>query len=212
MADTTAYKYELSAHQTLYIGGQGLMTVVTLQSGSPGQQQQSSNQFSTGKWTAVPLLYRLGQGVVVIISTLAETYYLQVQGSQMQMNAGAVSAKLEAQMSQSQTLPLQPADAMPAGMPAMNMSGEMQPMPQMQPMKPMSLKMGDMEMNMGEMKMEEMSMGKMNTPQSKQESKTQESRIQESGAQQQTKRFCTQCGSPAESDDKFCGYCGNQLA
>ena len=233
MADTTAYKYELSAHQTLYIGGQGLMTVVTLQSGSPRQQQQSSNQFSTGKWTAVPLLYRVGQGIVVVISTLAETYYLQVQGNQMQMSAGAVSAELEAQMSQSQTLPLQPADAMPAGMPAMNMpsmgmpsmgmpvmnasSTDMPPMPQMQPMQPMSLKMGDMEMNMGEMTMGGMTMGKMNTLQDEQEgkvqkSRTQESRTQESGAQQKTKRFCTQCGSPAELGDKFCGHCGNQLA
>ncbi len=216
MADPTAYKYELSAHQTLYIGGQGLMTVVTLQSGGPAQQQQSSNQFSTGKWTAIPLLYRIGQGVVVVISTIAETYYLQVQGSQMQMSAGAVSAELEAQMSQSQTLPLQSADAMPAGMPAMGMpsmnassnasSMDMPPMPQMQPMKPMSLKMGNMEMSMGEMTMGEMSMGKMNTLQDKQEGRTQ------NGAQQKIKRFCTQCGSPAEAGDKFCGHCGNRLA
>ncbi|MGB3297668.1 MAG: zinc ribbon domain-containing protein [Phormidesmis sp.] len=197
MADHTAYQYSLSASQTLYIGGQGLMTVVTLQSGSAGQQQQSSHQFSTGKWTAIPLLYRLGQGVVVVISTISETYYLQVQGNQMQMSTGAVSDDLASQMSQSQTLPLQPAAAMPASMPAM----DMQPMPQMQPMKPMHLKMGDMEMSMGEMSMGEMKMGKMDMPQSD----------QESSSQPKAKRFCTQCGSSAEASDKFCGRCGNRL-
>lgn len=197
MADTTAYQYPLSAHQTLYIGGQGLMTVVTLQSGSPGQQQQSSHQFSTGKWTAIPLLYRLSQGAVVVISTISETYYLQVQGNQMQMTTGAVSADLASQMSQSQTLPLQPADAMPASMPAV----DMQPLPQMQPMKPMHLKMGDMEMSMGEMSPGEMNIGKMNMPQ----------RNQQSSSQPKAARFCTQCGSPAKSGDKFCGHCSNRL-
>ena len=114
MLNATAYKYDLNANRTLYVGSHGTTTTITLQSGHVGQQQQSSNQFSTGQWTAMPRLYSLGEGVVVVITTLTETYYLQVQGTQMQMGSGPISAELAAHIDQSPPLPLQTVESMPA--------------------------------------------------------------------------------------------------
>jgi hypothetical protein len=65
----------------------------------------------------------------------------------------------------------------------------MKPMRPMEPMKPMG-SMRPMEMRMGDMNM---SMG---------------------AVEKQTpaaKRFCTQCGSPAGKDDRFCANCGHAL-
>lgn len=59
----------------------------------------------------------------------------------------------------------------------------MAPMPPMKPMAPMEMKMGNMEMKMGA--------------------------AQENSDSQ--KRFCTQCGRQAQTDDKFCARCGQKL-
>jgi hypothetical protein len=71
----------------------------------------------------------------------------------------------------------------------------MKPMKSIEPMKPMEgmkamRSMRPMEMRMGSM---HMSMGER-----------EEERKSE-------KRFCTQCGKPAQKTDRFCGHCGNKL-
>jgi hypothetical protein len=60
----------------------------------------------------------------------------------------------------------------------------MEPMKPMRSMRPMEMRMGNMQMSMG-------------------------------GAEEETKpekRFCTQCGKPAQKTDRFCGSCGNKLS
>ncbi len=60
----------------------------------------------------------------------------------------------------------------------------MEPMKPMRSMRPMEMRMGNMQMSMG---------GTEEEPKSE-------------------KRFCTQCGKPAQKTDRFCGSCGNKLA
>lgn len=226
MANATAYKYDISSHQALYIGGgQGPMTIVTLQGSGPGQQQQSSQQFSTGKWAAVPLLYALGDRIIVVISTLSETYTLQIQGSQTQMSTGAPSGALEALISQTHPAPLQPIDSMPAAaMPAMR------PMERMQPMSPMNMTMNPMSMNMGNMSMT-MDSAAVSTSAAQSSVSRHATNPETASSQpphedtagnstphpettepeQKVKRFCSQCGEGVQPSDRFCAYCGNAL-
>lgn len=261
MADeiSTAYRYAFGPHQTLYIGGKGLTTLVSFFSGGPGQQQQSSGQFSTGKWTAVPLLYRLSDTlVVIVIATLSQTYYVQVRSSathlgatgaaqsqmqaQIELYTGGIPPEIEVQIAQSRPIPLEPVEAMPeADMRPLEMSA------------PMTMKMGDMEMRMGdmEMRMGDISSASTSTASTRSVSSTsghthsprawgqatgsQSQQSSQVSASSQTagdtthsrntvrtssgsedsprlKRFCTQCGGAIEPGDRFCGYCGAQLA
>jgi hypothetical protein len=73
---------------------------------------------------------------------------------------------------------------------AMKPMEPMKPMKPMEPMKPMG-SMRPMEMRMGDM---HMSLG------------TREREVPSA------KRFCTQCGAPAQSDDRFCASCGHALS
>ncbi|MEO0704672.1 MAG: zinc ribbon domain-containing protein [Cyanobacteria bacterium J06649_5] len=231
--NAAAYQYTLSSTQTLYLGRQGLNTVVTVQSHGPGQQQQSSQQFATGKWTAVPVLYALGQGVVIVIATLTQTYYLQVQGQQTQMSAGAIAPELAAQIDLNAPLPLTPIEAMPvSSMPSM------QPMQPMQPMQmgmnPMSMKMGDMAMSMGSSatgssvgvstSTSAASSQSGHTPASTPADTAPAQSVQPAQSEpsqpgntdqktdQKVKRFCPQCGSGGiQPGDRFCAYCGKSL-
>jgi len=72
---------------------------------------------------------------------------------------------------------------------AMKPMEPMKPMKPMEPMKPMG-RILPMEMRMGGM---HMSMG---SPEKEVEA---------------AKRFCTQCGKPARTEDRFCGNCGSEL-
>jgi hypothetical protein len=60
----------------------------------------------------------------------------------------------------------------------------MKPMKPMGSMQPMEMRMGDMHMSLGTREKEG----------------------------QSAKRFCTQCGAPAQSDDRFCASCGHALS
>lgn len=183
------------------------MTVVTLQSGGSGQQQQSSSQFSTGQWTSVPLLYRLADGAVIAISTLAETYYLYAKGTQIQMSAGEPSAELAAQMGQSYPLPLKPVEAMPKVV--------MPPMQPMSTMQPMHLKLGNMEMSMGTAASAfstASSSARAESKNAQDDIPAQDISSETGSSQTKVKQFCTQCGSAIDPSDRFCGYCGARLA
>ncbi|MGC1305744.1 MAG: zinc ribbon domain-containing protein [Phormidesmis sp.] len=207
MADITAYRYDLSAHQVLHLSNQGANTTVTVQSTGAGSQQQSSHCFATGPWTAAPQLYQLGEGVMVAIATATQLYHLQVQGGaqggQTQLSSGPLSAALQQQLAQVQPQHMKPTEAMPSmSMPAMNMEPmrpmepmkPMKPMKSMKPMEPMAMAMGNMAMSMGN---------------------AQSTGAQSEGGQGDSagpvKRFCAQCGSAVKPGDKFCASCGDRL-
>ncbi|QUY44761.1 hypothetical protein [Acaryochloris marina] len=77
------YVCELGPGHSMYLDNQGAQTLVTLMMGTPGQQQQSSNSFGTGCWTAPPEIYRTPQEFVIKVTTTHGEQFIQVQGSSM---------------------------------------------------------------------------------------------------------------------------------
>ncbi|MGK7932692.1 MAG: zinc ribbon domain-containing protein [Microcystaceae cyanobacterium] len=178
-----AYLCDLGNGQTIYLDNQGTQTVVTSITQSFGQQQQSSNQFTTGKWSSLPQIYQFPNGIVIKIITTQGEYNVQIQGSNMVMNQGLID------VGNTPTLPLKQVSETASNMPPM------QPMQPLEPMKPMQpMQMGNMSLNMQpmEMKMGNMSMTMGETPKT-------------------GRRFCSQCGSPVKESDKFCASCGHRL-
>ncbi|MEO1402300.1 MAG: zinc ribbon domain-containing protein, partial [Cyanobacteria bacterium J06635_1] len=57
------YVSELSPGMRVYVDNQADQTIVTTLSSGPGQQQQSSNRFTTGPWTAPPEIVRAPSGI-----------------------------------------------------------------------------------------------------------------------------------------------------
>ncbi|MET0033561.1 MAG: zinc-ribbon domain-containing protein [Limnospira maxima] len=178
------YVCELGTGQRVYLDNQGSQTVVTIASGSPGQQQQASNGFQTGTWTSPPSLYRTGNGVVLKIETAQGEHFVQLQGSSMSVMGQTPSLGSAQQMSVQQVSST-PASSMP-------------PMKPMEPMKPMQ--MGNMQMSMNPM---EMRMGNMELKMGSSEPSSAPS----SG----NRKFCSNCGATVQPDDRFCGSCGHQL-
>ena len=215
MADAAAYKCEIDANRQLHLRNEGTVTAVTLLSNSPGQQQQSSNHFTTGQWTAAPALYHLRQGMLIVISA-ASTYHLQLQGGQIQMLSGALSEQMADQLQQAQPVTLQRDDSAKTVLDA-----PMQPMQPMQPIRmqnPMSLSMGDMTMTMGKSDAGEMSMGDMkletqppNFTEGSSSAAAASASSQGSTDAAKARRFCSQCGSAVAPGDRFCAHCGSQL-
>ena len=193
MANAASYRYDLGNSQVIYLSNQGSLTSVTFSSSAAGQQQQSSQAVSTGQWTAAPKLYALGGGYVATILA-AQTFYLSMQGNQVQMSSGAVGDAIAQQISQLEPLPMQVAE--PPSIPSM------QPM---NPMQPMTMTMGDMSMSPGEMRMGDMRL-------STQLSQSTEGRSAEGQSSGRPKKYCSQCGAAVEGSDRFCAQCGNQLA
>jgi ribosomal protein S27AE len=137
---------EIGAGQRLYLENQGDRTIVTLASGSAGQQQQASSGLQTGVWTARPRIYQTPGGVMATITTATGDYSLQIQGASVQMTAGTPI------LGDATLLPSQQTEDRSTGV-------TMQPMQPMQPMKmgnmemslqPMQMRMGNMAMTMGE--------------------------------------------------------------
>lgn len=190
MATAASYRCDLGNRQSMYISNQGILTTVTVHSGGLSQQQQSSQAVSTGPWTSPPKIYQLGGGHVAVVLA-NQTFYLSIQGNQMQMNAGLQGKGIEQQIRDLEPLPMQPAEA--PTMPAM------QPM---QPTQPMTMTMGNMSMTMGG----EMKMG--DTIVNAQSVQAEVSQTEDMNQQ----KFCSQCGHQVEASDRFCSQCGHQLA
>lgn len=207
MADAAAYKCELDSNRQLHLSNEGAVTAVALSNSSPGQQQRSSNRFTTGQWTAVPALYRLDQGLLIIIPATS-TYYLQIKGGQVQMLSGSLSEQMADQLQQAQPVAMQPDDRART-----ILDSPMQPMTPLRMNKnPMSMSMGDMKMTMGETGLGEISPGdmKLNTQPDPTESRLSTSSASshsqgESGAAK-VRRFCSQCGSAVALGDRFFGF------
>ncbi len=221
-----AYTCDLGSGQRVYLDNLGQQTAVTLASGSPGQQQQSGSQFTTGAWTSPPEFFRGGQGVVIKLTTTQGPFYLQLQGNQwgtmasgpnlvnaQQIQTSQVAAMPGGQSSGEPMTPMQPmqpmsftAPATPPAQPAAAPMPSMEPMP-MQPMAPMQpMIMGNMTMNTNpmEMRMGNMAMGMGQPTASTPAASTPTASTSKS-------KFCSQCGTPVQPGDRFCANCGHPL-
>lgn len=186
-----AYVCELGAGQRVYLENQGVQTVVTLISSSPGQQQQASNSFTTGVWSSPPQVFQTSYGMVLKITSEQGEKTLQIQGSGVSVISSMPLGK------DSEQLPVHEVATLPVSpMPGVE---SLKPMPPMKPMEPMNLNMGNMQMSMNPMEMRMGNMGMrmgspapQNTP--------------------QTQRFCTQCGASVKPEDRFCSSCGHSIS
>ncbi|NJM00311.1 MAG: zinc ribbon domain-containing protein [Synechococcaceae cyanobacterium SM2_3_2] len=184
------YQCTLSSGQHIYLDNPGHQTVITVASGSAGQQQQSSSSVSTGPWTAVPQVAQMNGGALIRCVTAQGTFTFQVQGMQVSTATDASNWQAAQQIAL-QTVDTRPGTSMPPMMP-------MQPMPPIAPMPPMKpMQMGDMQMSANPMAMR---MGNMAMQMGHAMAETA-----------QPRQFCTQCGAPVGPEDRFCGSCGHKL-
>lgn len=194
---TMAYTCDLGPGQSLYLENNGEQTAIVLSSSGMGQQQQSTNQFITGTWTAPPELYQAQQSIVIKLQTAQGTHYLQLQGNQLSVISQAPS------LDHAQPIP------MTAGASASsNSQPSITPMPPMAPLHPMKpMKMGDMEMHAQPM---EMRMGNMTLRMNDSSAGDNRQATSHSTTQSKT-NFCSQCGTPVQPHDRFCANCGHRL-
>ena len=179
-----AYTANLSSHQQVKIANQGMQTVITLQSSTPGQQQSQSSSFTTGKWNKPPHLYQTESGFVLEINSDTQEHFILIQ-------ANSITTIAAPSLQNSIPVNLQ-------NIPDTNQNTpDFEPMQPMQPMQPM--KMGNMSMKINPMSMR---MGNMSMSMDDNE---------ENKTAKPTKRFCTQCGQEAKIRDRFCASCGNKL-
>lgn len=188
-----AYVCELGSGHNVYLDNQGEQTLITSMMGTPGQQQQSSNSFETGCWTALPEIYQISQGVVIKLTTTQGEKFIQVQGSNMSSMTSIPSLQKSQQMqiNQSEATPF--TSSIPV----------QETLPPMQPMQPM--KMGNMEMGMNPM---EMRMGNMHLSMGSGNSESAHPEKPQSTG----RNFCNQCGVALDPEDRFCSSCGHKLA
>lgn len=183
------YSCEFAAGQSLYLDDQGTQIVLTLTSSSPGQQQQSSSSFH-GSLTAPPQVFRTAQGIVVRLITADGDRLIHLQGSQFHpiSHSSDLSSAEQIQVKQTDGEPSIPS---------------IKPMESMQPIQPMHLNVGDMQMSMNpmQMRMGDMELKMGSTTASETASKTA-----------QTQNFCSQCGVAVDRGDRFCSNCGYQLS
>lgn len=180
------YRVDLGAGQKIYIDQMGTDTAILLASSSAGQQQQASSRYATGQWTKDPKVFLINggrDGVAVKVVAIQGTIFVRIYQGQMSVSTEPAGQLKEAKMTYVDETP------------AVNL-------PPMQPMKPMQpMEMGNMSMNADtmEMRMGNMSIGGM-PPQDNADDTSQES-----------KKFCTQCGTAVQPEDNFCGSCGHKL-
>ncbi len=201
------YTADLEPGRSIKVESQGEQTRVSLSSSHAGSSQSQSSSFDTGAWSQPPTLHRDGGGFLLRVQTKRGTTVIRI-------DANRLSLLDEAPRSQGEQISLSASDEPANSAPAM------------EPMKPMEpMRMGDMEMRPGEMRMGNMRMS-LNDPVGEAPSvarsvaeSIEPERVEEeaqvlepSTAQKvETRRFCTQCGQRAQSEDRFCGSCGHPL-
>jgi hypothetical protein len=133
------YQWELSSGHQISVDNEGAQTVVTIVHSSPGQQQRTSNSFTTGIWILPPEMLVTPTGAILTITTPTGVSTLDVRGNSVQMYSnqsdGSQSASSSSSTSTASFERMQPMQPM-----------TMQPM---KPMQPMTMQMGDMKLNMG---------------------------------------------------------------
>jgi hypothetical protein len=167
------YAYDLEDGQRFIVQNDGDDTLVALSSEDEGQQQSQSTGFNTGRWSKPPELFRARGNLVLRLESKGNVEFIRVRGNQIQL------MRSEPDLKNAERLKLKKSDE----------SIAMKPMEPMKPFKPLG-SMRPMEMRMGDM---QMSMGAF-----EKEAPTAE-------------RFCTHCGKPVKVDDRFCASCGHEL-
>lgn len=183
------YVCDISTGQKLYLTFQGEQTTVISILSAPGQQQQSSQSFRTGAWTEPPQVLRSPQGIFITLQTAQGPRVIQVQGQTLQ------AASSLPPLQQAEQIQLTEAATMPglSEIPPLEPLPPMTPLPAMPPLQMGNMSLKPMEMRMGNM---EMRMGQPLTP----------------AAQTGPRRnFCSQCGAPVQPSDRFCSSCGHQF-
>ena len=205
-----AYICTIAPGQSLYLDEQEAHTIVTLTSSAMGQQQQSSNRYPTGAWTAPPHVMQTMGGVVITLFTHRGNTHIQVQGSAIALTPQSPD------LSQAQPIPVQQVVSSPATPASPSPMPSMSPMPSISPMPPMT--MGDMSMQMNPMKMRmgnmAMSMGTTPTvsqPNSEAQNSSSLVTPESVTPKSVTPKFCSQCGAGVQEGDRFCSQCGHQL-
>ncbi len=129
------YNWQLATGHQIFVDNEGAQTVVTIQNNSAGQQQRSSNSFTTGIWIIPPEMTVTPTGAILKITTTSGKSLIQIQGNHVQMHSSHIggSQSTSSTSSSSGFTPMQPMQ-----MGNMQMS-----------MQPMVMRMGDMELNMG---------------------------------------------------------------
>jgi zinc-ribbon domain len=131
------YNWKLASGHEIYVDNEGAQTVVTIQNNSAGQQQRSSNSFTTGIWIVPPEMTITPTGAILKIVTPSGESVIQIQGNSVQMHSShSGGSQSTSSTSSSSTSGFSP-------MPPMQMGNMQMNMP------PMVMKMGDIELNMG---------------------------------------------------------------
>jgi len=171
------YLGELSGGQQVYLENQEALTLLTLTSSGPGQQQSQRSSWQTGAWTVPPTIFQTATGTIIRLETNQGQLFLLLQAG------GVISpAANPPDLSGARVLPLNPVTSGPA-----TVMSPMQPLPPMQPLKPMA-PLPPMEMRMGNMQLQ---MGTASQAQTPGAFCTQCGKPTES-----TDRFCAKCGHP----------------
>jgi hypothetical protein len=211
-----AYCCDLPNGIRLYLDNQGNQTIVTLLQQQAGQQQQSSQGFTTGIWQSPPQLFVDAGGAIIRLNTAIGEVNLAVQGMAVQVAVSAGAAAVPIGLTQ--------VDAMPPGMPPMApMGSTMNPMAPMQmapmqmspmqlsPGNPMSMQMGNMAMSIGATPLPPTVPPGPPTPPLNPPPGTAAPNSAPNSAPSSTPKFCSQCGAAVKPIDRFCASCGHAL-
>lgn len=125
------YHWELGTGHQISVDNEGAQTVVTILHTSAGQQQRTSNSFTTGIWLIPPEMSMTPTGGILKVTTPSGESLIQIQGNSinLQSNQGASQSTTSTSSTSTGIKPMQ--------------MGNMQ-----MNMQPMSMKMGNMELNM----------------------------------------------------------------
>lgn len=132
------YHWELESGHQISIDNQGAQTVVTVLQSSVGQQQHTSSSFTTGTWSAPPEMTLTPTGGLVKIITASGESIVRIQGNSIQLQSshqGDRQSSVSSSSSSTSGAPMPPMPPMEMGNMHMNM-------------RPMTMRMGDMELNM----------------------------------------------------------------
>lgn len=126
------YHWELGTGHQISVDNEGAQTVVTILHTSAGQQQRTSNSFTTGIWLVPPEMSMTPTGGILKVTTPSGESLIQIQGNSINLHSQGASQSTTSTSSSSTATGIKP---MQMGNMQMNM-------------QPMSMKMGSMELNM----------------------------------------------------------------
>ena len=129
------YHWELGTGHQISVDNEGAQTVVTILHTSAGQQQRTSNSFTTGIWLVPPEMSMTPTGGILKVTTPSGASLIQIQGNSINLHSQGASQSTTSTSSSSTSTGIKPMPPMQMGNMQMNM-------------QPMSMKMGSIELNM----------------------------------------------------------------